>query len=86
MIYKKLYMVNILLNIWFLISLKKIFTLNIVDVLRTIRDPEKPCTLEDLKVVYEEGIIVQPSTKSNVSVVCLKHYFAAYLKTKELCR
>lgn len=41
----------------------------VYDVLRTIRDPEKPCTLEDLKVVYEEGIIVQPSTKSNVSVV-----------------
>ncbi|CAD7014046.1 unnamed protein product [Ceratitis capitata] len=41
----------------------------VYDALRTIRDPEKPCTLEDLNVVYEDGIMVQPSTKSNVSVV-----------------
>ncbi|XP_067634149.1 MIP18 family protein galla-1 isoform X2 [Eurosta solidaginis] len=42
---------------------------NIYDALRTIRDPEKPCTLEDLNVVYEDGIIVQSPTKSNASVV-----------------
>ncbi|XP_023304033.2 MIP18 family protein galla-1 [Lucilia cuprina] len=41
----------------------------IYDCLRTIRDPEKPATLEDLNVIYEDGIFVMPSTKSNVSVV-----------------
>lgn len=28
------------------------------DLLRTIKDPEKPNTLEELNVVYEEGIFV----------------------------
>ncbi|KAL7735080.1 hypothetical protein ACLKA6_002048 [Drosophila palustris] len=41
----------------------------IYDLLRTIRDPEKPCTLEDLNVIYEDGIFVMTPTKSNVSVV-----------------
>ncbi|XP_030387328.1 MIP18 family protein galla-1 [Scaptodrosophila lebanonensis] len=41
----------------------------IYDLLRSIRDPEKPCTLEDLNVVWEEGIFVMPPTRSNVSVV-----------------
>ncbi|XP_037908518.1 MIP18 family protein galla-1 isoform X2 [Hermetia illucens] len=41
----------------------------IYDALRTIRDPEKPHTLEDLNVVYEDGIFVQNPTKSNVYVV-----------------
>ncbi|EDW02441.1 MIP18 family protein galla-1 [Drosophila grimshawi] len=41
----------------------------IYDLLRTIRDPEKPCTLEDLNVIYEDGIFVMPPTRSNVSVV-----------------
>ncbi|XP_062549626.1 MIP18 family protein galla-1 [Armigeres subalbatus] len=41
----------------------------IYDFLRTIRDPEKPNTLEDLKVVYEEGIFVQKPTEGNVYVV-----------------
>ncbi|ALC41515.1 CG30152 [Drosophila busckii] len=40
----------------------------IYDLLRTIRDPEKPCTLEDLNVIYEDGIFVMPPTRSNVSV------------------
>jgi metal-sulfur cluster biosynthetic enzyme len=39
------------------------------DILRTIRDPEKPQTLEDLNVVYEEGIFVQQPTASNIHVV-----------------
>lgn len=39
------------------------------DMLRTIRDPEKPSTLEDLKVVYEDGIFIQPPTDDNVQVV-----------------
>uniref|UniRef100_A0A1A9USI2 MIP18 family-like domain-containing protein n=1 Tax=Glossina austeni TaxID=7395 RepID=A0A1A9USI2_GLOAU len=41
----------------------------VYDALRTIRDPEKPATLEDLNVIYEDGICVMPPTKSNVSVV-----------------
>lgn len=41
-----------------------------IEMLRTIRDPEKPSTLEDLKVVYEDGIIIQPPTSDNVQVVC----------------
>lgn len=41
----------------------------IADCLRSIRDPEKPATLEDLNVIYEDGIFVMPPTKSNVSVV-----------------
>lgn len=31
---------------------------HLADVIRTIKDPEKPNTLEDLNVVYEEGITV----------------------------
>lgn len=41
----------------------------IYDFLRTIRDSEKPNTLEDLKVVYEDGIFVQEPTEGNVYVV-----------------
>ncbi|XP_035905165.1 MIP18 family protein galla-1 [Anopheles stephensi] len=41
----------------------------IYDILRTIRDPEKPNTLEDLAVVYEEGIFVNEPTPNNVNVV-----------------
>lgn len=32
----------------------------VYDVIRTIRDPEKPETLEELNVVYEEGVSVYP--------------------------
>lgn len=28
------------------------------DFIRNIRDPEKPATLEDLSVVYEDGVMV----------------------------
>jgi hypothetical protein len=28
------------------------------DYIRNIRDPEKPATLEDLSVVYEDGVMV----------------------------
>lgn len=31
---------------------------NLLDLIRTIKDPEKPNTLEDLNVVYEDGIQV----------------------------
>ncbi|XP_053664900.1 MIP18 family protein galla-1 [Anopheles marshallii] len=41
----------------------------IYDFLRTIRDPEKPNTLEDLHVVYEEGIFVNEPTPGNANVV-----------------
>lgn len=41
----------------------------LLDYLRTIRDPEKPQTLEDLNVVYESGIFVQKPTPDNVFVV-----------------
>uniref|UniRef100_A0A6M2DV85 MIP18 family-like domain-containing protein n=1 Tax=Xenopsylla cheopis TaxID=163159 RepID=A0A6M2DV85_XENCH len=41
----------------------------IYDYIRTIRDPEKPSTLEDLKVIYEEGIFVKKSTADNVHIV-----------------
>lgn len=37
------------------------------DLLRTIKDPEKPNTLEELNVVYEEGIFVSfKSTEENL--------------------
>lgn len=41
------------------------------DILRTIRDPEKPSTLEDLNVVYEEGIFILDPTSDNVQVVSI---------------
>jgi len=34
-----------------------------IDIIRTIKDPEKPATLEDLSVVYENGVEV--SIKNN---------------------
>ena len=42
---------------------------SVFDFIRTIKDPEKPNTLEELNVVYEEGVIVQKPTAGNVSVV-----------------
>lgn len=41
----------------------------ILDILRTVRDPEKPNTLEDLNVINEEFIHVEKPTDSNVHVV-----------------
>ena len=32
---------------------------NISDIIQSIKDPEKPATLADLEVVYEEGCFVQ---------------------------
>lgn len=32
--------------------------LHFSDYIRNIRDPEKPATLEDLSVVYEDGVMV----------------------------
>ncbi|XP_017784022.1 PREDICTED: MIP18 family protein CG30152 isoform X2 [Nicrophorus vespilloides] len=41
----------------------------VYDFIRTIKDPEKPNTLEELNVVYEEGVFVKESTAANTSVV-----------------
>ncbi|XP_067004589.1 MIP18 family protein galla-1 isoform X2 [Anabrus simplex] len=41
----------------------------IYDLIRTIRDPEKPATLEDLNVVYDEGVFIKPATQGAVCVV-----------------
>ncbi|XP_044263534.1 MIP18 family protein galla-1 isoform X2 [Tribolium madens] len=41
----------------------------VYDLIRTIKDPEKPNTLEELNVVYEEGVEVKERTSGNVSVV-----------------
>lgn len=46
----------------------------LTDILRTIRDPEKPNTLEDLNVVYEDGVFVQAPTSDNVQVVSYGNY------------
>ena len=46
----------------------------ILDYLRTIRDPEKPSTLEDLKVVYEEGIFVEEPTADKVPVLRIEYH------------
>ncbi|XP_057654604.1 MIP18 family protein galla-1 [Diorhabda carinulata] len=42
---------------------------SIYDLIRTIKDPEKPNTLEQLEVVYEEGITVKKLVVSNLNVV-----------------
>ncbi|XP_011174171.1 MIP18 family protein galla-1 isoform X2 [Solenopsis invicta] len=42
---------------------------SIYDLLRTIKDPEKPQTLEQLDVVYEDCIKVCHSTPGGVSVI-----------------
>lgn len=41
----------------------------IYDVIRTIKDPEKPNTLEQLEVVYEDGIMVSQPRTSEFFVV-----------------
>ncbi|KAJ1530593.1 hypothetical protein ONE63_005475 [Megalurothrips usitatus] len=41
----------------------------IYDYIRSIKDPEKPATLEDLHVVYEEGVKVKGVTPGNVKMV-----------------
>lgn len=54
-------------------------TFSLLDILRTIRDPEKPNTLEDLNVVYEEGVFIQDPTSDNVQVVRLLNELYAEL-------
>ncbi|XP_023710525.1 MIP18 family protein galla-1 [Cryptotermes secundus] len=41
----------------------------IYEYIRNIRDPEKPATLEDLSVVYEDGVMIRASTDDGVHVV-----------------
>ncbi|KAF5270234.1 hypothetical protein FQA39_LY08448 [Lamprigera yunnana] len=41
----------------------------VYDFIRTIKDPEKPNTLEELNVVYEEGVFVEKPTVGNVNTV-----------------
>jgi len=41
----------------------------VYDVIRTIKDPEKPNTLEELNVVYEDGVFVQEPTPVKTNVV-----------------
>ncbi|VEN59216.1 unnamed protein product [Callosobruchus maculatus] len=41
----------------------------IFDLIKSIKDPEKPNTLEELNVVYEDGIIVKDPTAGNINVV-----------------
>jgi hypothetical protein len=42
------------------ISVKNVIYINghFSEYIRNIRDPEKPATLEDLSVVYEDGVMV----------------------------
>lgn len=47
----------------------------LTDILRTVRDPEKPTTLEDLNVISEDFIYVEKPTDSNVHVVCIHKQF-----------
>lgn len=45
------------------------FGLQILDLLRTIKDPEKPQTLEDLDVVYDDCVNICKATSKGVSVI-----------------
>ena len=40
----------------------------LLDLIRDIRDPEKPETLEQLNVVYESGVTVEPLTSDTCLV------------------
>jgi len=43
-------------------------TLIFPDIISTIKDPEKPGTLEDLDVVFEEGVKVTEKGDNNCSI------------------
>uniref|UniRef100_A0A1B6DEU4 MIP18 family-like domain-containing protein n=1 Tax=Clastoptera arizonana TaxID=38151 RepID=A0A1B6DEU4_9HEMI len=45
---------------------------NIYDCIRCIRDPEKPASLEDLQVVYEDCVKVKQPTEGGISVVSVE--------------
>ncbi|CAH1393109.1 unnamed protein product [Nezara viridula] len=42
--------------------------LTVYDIIRSIKDPEKPFTLEDLNVVYEDGVEVSRGLNGDQSV------------------
>ncbi|BES90967.1 Family with sequence similarity 96, member A [Nesidiocoris tenuis] len=44
----------------------------VFNIIRTIKDPEKPSTLEDLNVVYEEGIQVSRNFDNSVYKVLIE--------------
>lgn len=46
-----------------------------IDILRTIKDPEKPGTLEDLNIVFEEGIDVLPNLEEDQCIVEIQFRF-----------
>ncbi|KAI5750987.1 hypothetical protein M8J77_003148 [Diaphorina citri] len=41
----------------------------IYDCIKNIKDPEKPATLEDLNVVYEEGVKIEHFQPADVSLI-----------------
>ncbi|XP_014607266.1 MIP18 family protein galla-1 [Polistes fuscatus] len=42
---------------------------SVYDLLRTIKDPEKPQTLEQLDIIYEDCVNICESTPSGISVI-----------------
>ncbi|XP_043483960.1 MIP18 family protein galla-1 [Leptopilina heterotoma] len=42
---------------------------NVYDLLRNIKDPEKPQTLEELEVVYEDCVCIDETTPKGVNVI-----------------
>lgn len=51
-------MVSITVCLFYNSSFKLKIVVGQTDIIRTIKDPEKPATLEDLNVVYENGVEV----------------------------
>lgn len=46
---------------------------SIYDLIRTIKDPEKPGTLEDLDIVYESGVDVELNKNSDHYIVGIEY-------------
>lgn len=42
---------------------------SLTDLLRNIKDPEKPQTLEELEVVYEDCVLIDETTPKGVNVI-----------------
>lgn len=51
-------------------NVNEVFQLKLImiflDIIKTIKDPEKPNTLEELNVVYEDGISVRLITHEDI--------------------
>lgn len=58
---------------WYFIFNFDLF-LYVIDILRTIKDPEKPGTLEDLDIVYETGIDVFSLGEGYLVEIQYKYY------------